>query len=61
MPFTNSGKDKVLVKSRWCFCVCQELTSLYTNVYHIVQVSGGGSNKLENAILSCLILFFHNL
>lgn len=54
MPFSNSIKEQVLIKSRRCCCVCQEFAGLYTNVHHIVREADCGSNDLENAIVLCL-------
>jgi hypothetical protein len=54
MAFSKSIKEKALVNSRRCCCICHEFAGLYTNVHHIKPKAKKGPDTLENAIVLCL-------
>lgn len=54
MAFPKSIKEKALVNSRRCCCICHKFAGLYTNVHHIKPKSKKGPDTLANAIVLCL-------
>jgi len=54
MSFSKSIKEKALILSRRCCCICHEFAGLYTNVHHIKPKSKKGEDTLDNAIVLCL-------
>ena len=54
MSFSKNIKEKALVKSRRCCCLCHEFAGVYSNVHHIKPKSKKGADNIENAIVLCL-------
>ncbi len=54
MAFSKTIKEKALVNSRRCCCICHKFAGLYTNVHHIKPKSKKGPDTLQNAIVLCL-------
>jgi HNH endonuclease len=53
MPFPDSVRLDVLVRSGRHCCVCNEFAGRTANVHHIVQEALGGANSIDNAICLC--------
>ena len=54
MGFPKGVKEKALIKSRRCCCVCHKFAGRDTNVHHIKPRSKKGTDTLDNAIVLCL-------
>jgi hypothetical protein len=56
VPFPDSVRLQVLVRSGRHCCVCHDFAGRTANVHHIEQEALGGSNTLDNAICNGLKL-----
>ena len=53
MPFPDSVRLEVLVRSGRHCCVCHQFAGRTANVHHIAQEALGGTNTIDNAICLC--------
>jgi len=53
MSFSPKVKEKVLVASGRCCCICHKFCGLKIEVHHIIEVAEGGHNTFKNAIPLC--------
>lgn len=54
VTFPQSVKTEALARAKRCCCICHQFAGRYVNVHHILPVSEGGQDTIDNAIVLCL-------